>query len=415
MRGLWWLCGGVVVMGAAVGCVRGEVSEDADSGCLDDFSCPAGFICSIDPLSPTDPGECVEANVARRCSVDEDCFRGQECINQTCVDGATPPPNNDQNNDPPPNNDQNNDVNNDQNNDQNNDVNNDPPPPTPCDGNGDCEVFEECCDGSCVDRGSCVEDTPCTAQGQPCVLPAGEPAAAPGNFVCALLVGDTAGTCLSRCTGNLVADVCPTGSYCLAIGDEAEPVSLCLPSECDNSFECADIGENGEDGTCVRFDNSVGLCFGAGNIPQNGACNINATDAAGRCDVDLFCITGGNGPNGTCRSLCDMWNNDVCPNGQACGLLTQEAGVCLDQTPTGRVPFDTCNPPDDWCATGSRCFTVGEAPNTQNLCLDYCRPGTADCNGVFFQGQNTICNNNIFVDENQQPDTTIGLCLPPEQ
>lgn len=261
-----------------------------------------------------------------------------------------------------------------------------------------CADNETCVDGACVSAcmPACEGPAVCTAGG--CQIPDCAAAFDPcdpsrpnqAGFVCAD-VGEGEGVCLVPCAEAYEASNCATGSYCYEIG-QTNTVLACLPSECSGDAECAG-------GTCLNFENSFGLCLTAGTGQQGATCSPQASCAQG-----LFCdYPSATATSGICETLCDPFSVGSCGPGAFCGpFVTAVEALCTsDQTTLGTGAFDFCDPAGSWCADHTACIAFA----TDNICISYCRPGTADCAGVLPDGTDGVCNNYVFAGNRET-----GIC-----
>ena len=215
-----------------------------------------------------------------------------------------------------------------------------------------------------------------------------------GSFECLPRDDGEGGNCFRRCERSGHADGCSDGQYCWGTGETGPAV--CFPSECTAHGDC-----NG--GTCITFDNSYGACIDAGPLAIGESCVGGGT----RCQSGLFCDAP-TGLAGTCMPVCDPFSETPCASNvsEACSVRWRRSGVCTTYPHLAnelRV-FRSCSGAGDWCTHGEQCMALG----SDNLCMQYCRPGRGDCAGLTLQGRATICDNYWFVG-----DQSLGLCLPP--
>ncbi len=266
----------------------------------------------------------------------------------------------------------------------------------------DCAEGSLCCQGQCTRTTSCEALEPCQVHGEACLLPRDSALEAQGDgFYCARLAQTDGPTCLQACDADFSAGGCPSDSFCLSVGGDPEPVTLCVPGECEEHSECSFLGLDG--GTCLPFGNSANFCFSAGPVQQGETCTGEM-----RCAPGLYCL--GFGVLATCEPLCDMWSGEsLCGREQACGFLTAGTGVCRSKTVEGREVAQSCEPLGDWCDDGLQCFDFQTGGEPLPLCTAWCRPGTDDCRGRF-QNQQGFCRT-VFSDGAGEPLEDVGLCL----
>jgi hypothetical protein len=267
----------------------------------------------------------------------------------------------------------------------------------PCD--PACEDDQVCDRGTCVSAcdPACEAPATCTANG--CEIPDCSEVGGPcdvndpdqGEFTC-VDSGDGVGICLTTCGTMYTADECPSGQYCWSFDD----APVCIPRTCDTHSDC-------DTGSCVEFDNDFGICFQAGALAEGETCDPDDT----QCEEGTLCRSTGGG-SGVCSRICDQWAADPgCPNGEYCAAqVTPRTALCTDDTdPMAPLdPFMACSDPATACGDGVRCFDLG----SQDGCLQYCRPGESDCDGLTDgSGNATVCDNYAFGGQR-----AVGICWP---
>ena len=252
-----------------------------------------------------------------------------------------------------------------------------------------CGANEVCAEGQCVSAcmPACTAPEICGADG--CTLPdctaAGDPCdpARPeqGAFGCATDGSGGDGVCLAKCPEAYRAEGCEVGEYCW----EAGSLSVCVPSSCATDTDCTGGGN------CIGLDNQFSICFQAGSVPLGGACDPSAAD----CVRGSLCRATST-TTGVCSAICDQFAADPgCPGTELCAYqFTPLTSLCTSNIdPRGDAPYYVCDNPGAACDDATMCFDVG----TENACLKYCRPGTADCNGIVDGlGNPAICDNYVF-------------------
>lgn len=287
-----------------------------------------------------------------------------------------------------------------------------------------CGANEECVQGTCVpiqtgqctpecpetetcENGTCVPavcDPPCASPGvctvNGCQYPSCQregdacdsSMSDQGNFWCLLESGQSGARCFTKCPRDGSATGCATGQRCLAAVQSNPSILICIDSFCATDSDCT---QGADLGTCIRLDNDFGFCEPAGPVSEGGACNLSTGQY---CQQGLTCDTGTGSSQGTCAKVCDPWTGAGCGLTEACAMYTNRTGVCTtDLDPSGLQAFDVCDTPGAWCDDATLCLGGG----ANNICYQYCRPGTSDCGSV----SSSTCNNYII-----PGDRTIGLC-----
>ncbi len=259
-----------------------------------------------------------------------------------------------------------------------------------------CSASEKCEDGTCVEacNPACVAPQTCTETG--CKFPTctqkGDKCETTdrdqGNFLCRDI--GNGGECLPKC-GDLGADSCASGEYCIPLGNNE---FNCEPSQCAQQSDCSGS-------SCLLFDNDYGRCFTAGALTENAVCDL----AGSTCAPGLTCNTkvGAAAGMGTCQKICSPWNATTgCTGGARCAnLVTPRSFTCSPDTDaTGSDPYTSCTTPRASCDDATVCLPATE---TVNGCFKYCRPDTTDCSGL---SSPSTCNNHLVPGEDRW-----GLCF----
>ncbi len=254
--------------------------------------------------------------------------------------------------------------------------------------NGACVDRE--CDPACeapgvCDQGSCSFPL-CAAEGDACEPLSGTDQ---GDFLC--LIDNQATSeahCFSKCDEDGASGGCATGQRCFAAVSNSPDLLICIDSECSSNADCSG-------GTCIKFENSFGYCEPGGVVPTGGTCEP-ASDQW--CQQGNTCVTGSTG-TGVCEAVCEPWGGTGCGASEYCALYTNRMGVCTsDQDATGQDAYDLCTTPGNYCADATVCITG----STDNFCVKYCRPGSADCAGIH---STVTCDNYVLPGER-----SLGIC-----
>jgi hypothetical protein len=255
---------------------------------------------------------------------------------------------------------------------------------------GWCDVFTGCgCDTAGGDKCVNIADT-----GVSCVhagtLPVGASCTddeCVSGAICILPLP----VCLAYCDAS---HPCADSAHvCLPFADTAGVVdgSLCLPT-CDVvAQDCGFPGVACFTETAVVSDVDRGVCYGAGDVPQDGACAQFDSCAAGlgcfnyvcgtycataspSCPANHFCQALGNGSAaGICLEICDPLAPSCAASGAEC-VVDESVGVDrgLCWTPPGPgASGSTCNYTSD-CAPGLTC-------STESLCRYLCDVQAPSC------------------------------------
>lgn len=266
----------------------------------------------------------------------------------------------------------------------------------------DCTVMNnrKCENGACVDRqcdpgceapgtcnaGTCAFPT-CMAEGDACDPSPTEQ----GNFLC-LIDDQTTGAahCYSTCLQAGSDQGCNVGQRCFAAVTSDPSLLICLDSECGSDADCGT-------GTCLKFENSFGVCEPGGPGATGAACNPGAGQW---CQQGNVCAVASGSTQGTCEKTCEPWTGAGCGASEYCGIYTTRMGTCTsDQDATGAGPFEECSTAGNYCDDATPCFGT----STVNVCLKYCRPNSADCAGI---DPSVTCDNYLF-----PGDRALGLCF----
>ncbi len=264
----------------------------------------------------------------------------------------------------------------------------------------DCTVMNnrKCENGACVDRvcdpaceapGNCVQGScefpTCANEGDACDPSPTEQ----GSFLC--LIDDQvtgAAHCYSTCPQAGSGNGCAVGQRCFAAVTGNPSLLICLDSECASDTDCGT-------GTCVKFENSFGVCEPGGTVPTGSTCNPGADQW---CQQGNVCAVS-SGSTGTCEKTCEPWTGAGCGANEYCALYTSRMGICTtDQDATGTNVYQQCSTPGSYCDDATPCFNNGAS----NLCFKYCRPNSSDCAGI---DPSVTCDNYIF-----PGDRALGIC-----
>ena len=225
-------------------------------------------------------------------------------------------------------------------------------------------------------------DEPCTQEFGDCDPTESQPE----GFVC-LETDEEAGTgnCFMTCEVGGSASNCATERYCLTY--EGQPI--CSPSECDTHSDCSG-------GTCIGLDNSYGFCREDGSGSDGSICSGGQS---GQCQTGMVCDAS-EGQTGECRDVCNPFESAPCGTFSldVCTVRWNRTGVCTsDYTSYGIGRFSDCDPPGAWCDDAIICVSGA----TDNICLEYCRPGMFDC-GM------DVCDESFILGND-----ALGVCMPP--
>lgn len=260
-------------------------------------------------------------------------------------------------------------------------------------GNRKCEggaCVDRVCDPACEAPGICNQGTcdfpACTTEDDACDPTPTEQ----GNFLC--LIDDQATNsahCYSTCAQAGSGQGCEVGQRCFAAVTGNPSLLICLDSECASDADCGT-------GTCVKFENSFGVCEPGGAASAGATCNPGADQW---CQQGHVCTVPSGSTQGICEKTCEPWTGSGCGGSEYCALYTNRMGTCTSaQDPTGTSVYQECSTEGNYCDDATPCFNNGST----NVCFKYCRPNSSDCAGI---DPSVTCDNYIFAG-----DRSLGIC-----